>query len=99
MRTTPDLRTSKAARQTFPRWHLVEAEAPSAPSAARRSAKVIPFPGAAARGRTVVTYPQALVMPARQPGAPEPTPVLGRLASGSGLVGAALAALVALLLG
>jgi hypothetical protein len=98
------LRTTKSARQTFPRWHLVQAEAPasprgSVPSAARRTAKVIPFPTAAARGRTVVTYPHALVLPARQAGAPEPTPVLGRLASGSGLVGAALAALVALLLG
>jgi hypothetical protein len=84
----------KTARQTFPRWHL-ERAAPGGETP-RRGAAVIPFPGTAARGRSVVTYPRALVMPDRRA---EPLPGLRpvrRLGLGlaAGLLLAGLASLI-----
>jgi hypothetical protein len=74
------------ARQTFPRWHLTEGEAPPR----RRGAAIIAFPGAAARGRSVITYPQALVVPRREEAARRPGASgrlrLGLLAAAAGLV-------------
>ncbi len=77
----------RSARQTFPRWHLTEDEAPPA----RRGAEIIAFPRAAARSPAVVTYPRALVVPKRRR---TPAP-----ASGSALWRLAAVLVLALVLG
>ncbi len=58
-------------RQTLPRWHVTQAGKDQC-AQARRGAKVIPFPGVAARNASVVTYPAQIVLPARR--AFEPVP-------------------------
>ena len=78
-------------RQTLPRWEIAREEAGQGPV---RGAKVIPFPGAAARHATVVTYPAQLVLPTRPDMDPVP-PTTPRehgigIAAATALVGAGL---------
>jgi hypothetical protein len=89
---------TRTTRQAFPRWEITKAglDTPAEP----RSAKVIPFPGAAARNGAVVTYPAQLVLPARREvdPVPETTPRDRRIGLGMA-AGLAAVALGLLLLG
>lgn len=89
---------SRTTRQTFPRWEITQAGLDTAAQPDGRSAKVIPFPGSAARKGAVVTYPAQLVLPARRTADPAPatTPRDRRIGLGVA-AGLAAAALVLLL--
>jgi hypothetical protein len=86
---------TRTTRQAFPRWEITQAGLDTGTEA--RSAKVIPFPGAAARKGPVVTYPAQIVLPARREidPVPETTPRDRRIGFG---VAAGLAAVAMLLL-
>jgi hypothetical protein len=91
----PKLHTT---RQAFPRWEITQGGLDTGCPAEPRTAKVIPFPAAAARKGAVVTYPAQIVLPARRTiePVPETTPRDRRI--GLGVAGALAAAALLLLI-
>ena len=78
--------------QAMPRWSLH----PQGESRAARCAAIIPFPGAAARGRRIVTYPATIGRASRRRhDAPDLPPAARRAARA--LIGLGLLLLVTLL--